>query len=51
MHAVRMHRMHTARLLGFPCYRAVVDQFTLPTKVDWSSLLDYGEIAAADSRN
>ena len=43
--------MHTARLLGFPLLWAIVDQYTLPTKVDWFSLVDYGEVPSGEIRN
>lgn len=38
-----MHRMHATRLLGFPLLWAVVEQFTLPTAMDWYSVTGYGE--------
>jgi hypothetical protein len=43
LHSNGMHRMHTARLLGFPLLWAVVEQFTLPTTVAWYSAAAYGE--------
>lgn len=51
IHSNGMHRMHTARLLGFPLLWAIVDQYTLPTKVDWFSLVDYGEVPSDEIRN
>lgn len=51
IHSNGMHRMHTARLLGFPFLWAIVDQYTLPTKIDWFSLVDYGEVPSDEIRN
>jgi hypothetical protein len=44
------HRIHTARLLGFPMLWAIIDQFTLPTHIDWYGLVDWGEVATDEIR-
>ena len=44
------HRIHTARLLGFPMLWALTSQYTLPTSIDWFSLVDGDEAPSGQVR-
>ena len=51
LYALHSNGTHPARLLGVPLPWAIIDQNTLPTELDWYSLVDYEEVPSEWARN